>query len=62
MNWISRGECSMSAPYRIVRTVRGFELWIYGRAQSGCIAREIATLRKAQDLAEAHQAKLKEIA
>ena len=53
MNWITRGECAMAAPYRIVHSIRGFELWVYGKERSGCIGREIATLRKAQDLAEA---------
>lgn len=61
-NWITRGEMSLSAPYRVTRSIRGFECWIYSKAQSGCLAREVATLRQAQDLCDRHRQKQKESA
>lgn len=60
--WVQRGDCSFSNPYRIVRSIRGFELWSFEPNKSGCLGREIATLEQAKAFAERHAAKAKESA
>lgn len=57
MNWLQQGNRHLSAPYQIVSNIRGFEVWYRTRASYGVLAREIATLAKAKEFAEAHHAK-----
>lgn len=60
--WVQRGDCAFSNPYRIVRSIRGFELWSFEPNKSGCLGREIATLEQAKGLAERHAQKAREAA
>ncbi len=53
MKWVQLDTQWISNPYRIFRTVRGWDLWVYGK-QSGVIGREIQSLKLAQDMAEKH--------
>lgn len=55
MNWIQRGQAHLSAPYRIVGSIRGFEAWVFSRNQSGILGREIPTLDRAKALCEKHK-------
>lgn len=51
--WVTRGNASLSSPYRIVRSIRGyFEIWIYSAHRSGCLARQIDTLNQAKAFCE----------
>lgn len=52
----------MSAPYRIVRLTRGMEIWLFSKTQSGCLAREIATMEQAKLFCERHAQKQRETA
>lgn len=62
LSWVTRGECAMSAPYRIVRSTRGMEIWLFSKTQSGCLAREIATMEQAKLFCERHAQKQRETA
>lgn len=57
MNWLAQGNSHLSAPYRIVSNIRGFEVWLNSKAKYGVLAREIPSLAKAKEFAEAHHAK-----
>lgn len=51
--WVTRGNASLSSPYRIVRSIRGyFEIWVFGVGRSGCLARQIDTLKAAKEFCE----------
>lgn len=56
MTWIQRGNSHLSAPYRVVMSVRGFEAWVFSRRHSGVLGREIKTLNQAKALCEKHKA------
>jgi hypothetical protein len=57
LRWVRRGTSTYSAPYVVHRTVRGFDLWINSKTSHGILAKEVLSLKAAQDLAEAHKAK-----
>jgi hypothetical protein len=58
VNWITRGDTTLSGGYRITRSVRGFEVWLFNAKQSGCVAREVQTLQEAKAVAEKHKAEV----
>lgn len=55
MTWLPLGQSHISAPYRIVRGIAGYECWCFSRNQSGILGREIETLDKAKALCEKHK-------
>ena len=57
MKWVQQGNSHLSAPYRLVSNVRGFEVWLNTKAKYGVLAREIASLAKAKEFAESHAKK-----
>lgn len=57
MTWIQRNGMHLCAPYRIVHATRGLEAWIFSKAHSGCLGREIKTLDLAKSICEQHKAK-----
>lgn len=54
MNWLQQGSRHVSAPYQIVSNVRGYEVWLRTKERYGVLGREIASLAKAKEFAEAH--------
>lgn len=62
MAWITRGTMALSAPYRIIRSIRGhFEVWVFAADRSGCLARQLDTLAQAKAFCERDRAKQEEI-
>jgi hypothetical protein len=57
VKWIQRDNIYLSAPYRVVSNVRGFEVWFSKKNQYGILGREFVTLGAAQSFCAAHKAK-----
>jgi hypothetical protein len=57
MNWITRGSATLSAPYRIISNIRGYEIWLSAGDKYGVLARQIQTLAAAKEYCEKHKAK-----
>lgn len=57
MNWIRKGSRHYSSPYQIDLSMRGFSAWIYSKAHSGCLGREIKSLDEAKVVCAKHKAK-----
>lgn len=57
MKWLDRDGSSVSGGYRVVRTIKGFEAWIFDSKRSGVLGRGISTLTQAKALCEQHKAK-----
>ncbi len=55
MNWITRNNMYLSAPYRIYSGVQGFDAWHYGKHGCFCLGKQYATLSKAKDSCEQHK-------
>lgn len=54
MKWLTRNDVHLSAPYRLYRSVRGWEAWIWAKGGGACLGRELA-LPAAKALCEAHR-------
>jgi hypothetical protein len=57
MTWVERNNMFLSAPYRIYRSVSGFECWHYGKS-AFVLARQVPTIKRAKEICEEHKAKV----
>jgi hypothetical protein len=57
VKWLKTDSACLSAPYSIHSDIRGFSVWFKKKGQYGVLAREIQSLKKAQEYCEAHKAK-----
>jgi hypothetical protein len=56
MTWTSVNGHWFSNPYRVYRSVKGFDLWLYGK-KVGILGRGFPTFIAAQEFAEKHAGK-----
>jgi hypothetical protein len=57
MNWITRDDKHLSAPYRIYRSVQGWDAWIYTGTGGACLGKGFKTIDLAKQSCEQHRAK-----
>lgn len=55
MTWVTRDGHHASGYYQIYREVRGYSAWIKSKRTYGVLGREIASLKAAQAVCEAHR-------
>ncbi len=62
MQWVNRANTYRTDSYVIVRTIRGFELWVKDAHRFQRVAQDILTLDQAKAFAQRHQSQQREIA